>query len=284
MEILDTDLESSSNSDSESTSDSSESSRFSSVTFSSNEQESFLHWRFHTFCSWDRLEYMNHAKCLEWISIVNKLVLKKERQLNCRKILETYGYGPEDNRILRIDGFVKYYMNMKSANEARFLTELQRLGMKESLMHYDRRYIANLSEPIGRGAFGSVYFGLSTDKAKCKENKQVAIKVIQMNWRNPELTKRVVRELRILRKISSNDNVITLMDVKIGEMENIRNFEHIHLISNYMTVDLDKHLKDQDMTYTIDEVRSIMKQLLQGLQMLSFRPDCCRKPGVTIRR
>ena len=111
-----------------------------------------------------------------------------------------------------------------------------------------------------------MYFGLSTDKAKCKENKQVAIKVIQMNWRNPELTKRVVRELRILRKISSNDNVITLMDVKIGEMENIRNFEHIHLISNYMTVDLDKHLKDQDMTYTIDEVRSIMKQLLQGLQ------------------
>jgi len=266
MQILDADLESSSDSEESSKSDSESSVH--DTTFSEDEQEYFLHWRFYSFCRFERVDYMDQQKCLEWIRIVNKLLPAKDRQTNCRKILDTYGDALGEKQILRVQGFVEYYINMRGANKVRFLTEMQRLGMDEKILHYDRQYLADLSEPIGHGAFGMVYFGVSTSSASCGPGQRVAIKVISMAWRNPDMTKRVVRKLRILRKVSDNDNIITLLDVKMGGRETLKNFNYIHMFSNYMTLDLDRHLKNRDITYTGEQVNSIMRQILQGLQFL----------------
>ena len=87
----------------------------------------------------------------------------------------------------------------------------------------DFRY--ELLNVIGEGSFGQVR------KAKCRHNGSlVAIKLIRNAFANRYEAKKLLREVQILRKLSSNENNIycsKLLDIVIAEPQNDYNFNNI---------------------------------------------------------
>merc|ERR1719461_2096230 len=127
----------------------------------------------------------------------------------------------------------------------------------------------DMKKELGHGAFGVVSLALSTEKqTNLQPGTKVAIKKMLNIFGNPSGTKRLIRELRVLRYLSHHPSITQLLDVKIPKPHNLTKFDTILLVFECMDGDLTDHLKNPDITYTEGMLRSIMKQIMTGLKFM----------------
>jgi len=126
-----------------------------------------------------------------------------------------------------------------------------------------------MKQELGHGAFGVVSLGVSTDKQpNLTPGTKVAVKKMLDIFGNPSGTKRLIRELRVLRYLSHHPSMTQLLDVKIPKPHDLTKFSTILLIFECMDADLADHLKNPKVTYTEGMLKSIMKQILTGLKYM----------------
>ena len=127
---------------------------------------------------------------------------------------------------------------------------------------------------VGRGSYGIVV------KALKKKTKQiVAIKKFINLFRDIIDTKRILREVAILRKLSEHPhpNIITIYDIVIPNETTV---DEIYMITEYCEMDL-KTFIYSGFTITPDYIKKITSDCLNGLLYLSKRGIVHRdiKPG-----
>lgn len=110
-----------------------------------------------------------------------------------------------------------------------------------------------LNKRIGQGSYGVVWEAFDG-----YTGAKVAIKAISINS-DAFRAKRLAREIRTLRHLRSHPNIITLLDVLVGENANT-----IYLIFEFAATDLYR-LQCSNVFLTEDEVARAMFQLLTGI-------------------
>jgi len=127
----------------------------------------------------------------------------------------------------------------------------------------------DMKKELGHGAFGVVSLALSTEKqTNLPVGTKVAIKKMLDIFGNPSGTKRLIRELRVLRYLSHHPSITQLLDVKIPKPHDLTKFSTILLVFECMDGDLSDHLKNPKIQYTEGMLRSIMKQIMTGLKYM----------------
>jgi len=127
----------------------------------------------------------------------------------------------------------------------------------------------DMKKELGHGAFGVVSLALSTEKqTNLQPGTKVAIKKMLDIFGNPSGTKRLIRELRVLRYLSHHPSITQLLDVKIPKPHDLTKFSTILLVFECMDGDLSDHLKNPKIQYTEGMLRSIMKQIMTGLKYM----------------
>jgi len=154
--------------------------------------------------------------------------------------------------------------------------EVAGMSEEEMLLRHPSDFPLNMLEgqydvkkELGKGAFGVVSLAISTPKQKnLPAGTKVAIKKMLNIFGNPSGTKRLIRELRVLRYLSHHPSITQLLDVKIPKPHNLTKFDTILLVFECMDGDLTDHLQNPDITYTEGMLRSIMKQIMTGLKFM----------------
>jgi hypothetical protein len=113
------------------------------------------------------------------------------------------------------------------------------------------RYMLN--KRIGQGSYGVVWEAFDG-----YTGQQVAIKAVSINS-DAFRAKRLAREIRILRHLRNHPNVVSLIDVLVGENGNTT-----YLVFEYATTDLYR-LQCSSLFLSEDEVARAMFQLLTGV-------------------
>jgi serine/threonine protein kinase len=142
----------------------------------------------------------------------------------------------------------------------------------------------NVIRQIGAGYFSTVYLAKINeicikpkeltevtekdeikDIEKKKKTKRVAIKIFKKDdSRKEKLTKEILTEIEILKKFKNSNYVINLIDYKINET-------HMYVITELLGGDLYsviKHYKNNNRIIPLKFVKSVSKQILQGLSEL----------------
>ncbi|KAH8021518.1 hypothetical protein HPB51_015914 [Rhipicephalus microplus] len=112
-----------------------------------------------------------------------------------------------------------------------------------------------IMEKIGEGTYGVVY------KAKCKAtNKIVAIKKIRVENGDEGVPATTIREVALLRELK-HENIVRLIDVIMPPSK------AIHLVFEYMTMDLRKLLDTQAKNKTLDGavVKKYLGQIVDAI-------------------
>ncbi|KAH8021515.1 hypothetical protein HPB51_015911 [Rhipicephalus microplus] len=112
-----------------------------------------------------------------------------------------------------------------------------------------------IMEKIGEGTYGVVY------KAKCKAtNKMVAIKKIRVEGGGEGVPATTIREVALLRELK-HENIVRLIDVIMPPSK------AIHLVFEYMTMDLRKLLDTQPKNKTLDGavVKKYLGQIVDAI-------------------
>jgi len=126
-----------------------------------------------------------------------------------------------------------------------------------------------IKKELGHGAFGVVSLALTTVKQpNLPPGTKVAIKKMLDIFGNPSGTKRLIRELRVLRYLSHHPSITQLLDVKIPKPHDLTKFSQILLVFECMDGDLNKHLKDPNVHYNEEMLKNIMKQIMTGLKYM----------------
>jgi len=137
---------------------------------------------------------------------------------------------------------------------------------KFPLMMLEGQY--EIKQELGHGAFGVVSLAITTSKSSLPTGTRVAIKKMLGIFGNPSGTKRLIRELRVLRYLSHHPSITQLLDVKIPKPHDLTKFSQILLVFECMDGDLNSHLKDPKIKYNEGMLRSIMKQIMTGLKYM----------------
>lgn len=137
---------------------------------------------------------------------------------------------------------------------------------------FPTEYLENqytIDKELGRGAFGVVSLGVSTDaNQKLGQGTKVAIKKMTQIFKNPSGTKRLIRELRVLRILDGHPSLTRLLDLKIPTPHNLEKFGTILMVFECMDSDISGHLKNPNITYTEEQLRSIVFQIICGLKYM----------------
>ncbi|EPZ32808.1 Pkinase-domain-containing protein [Rozella allomycis CSF55] len=120
-----------------------------------------------------------------------------------------------------------------------------------------KRY--QLIRPIGYGAYGAVCAARDTETGQ-----EVAIKRIGKVFERKIITKRTLRELKLLRHFNSHENIITILDVLKPKDDN---FEEIYVIQELMEADLHQIIKSGQ-TLTDSHYQYFIYQILRGLKYM----------------
>jgi len=137
---------------------------------------------------------------------------------------------------------------------------------KFPLMMLEGQY--EIKQELGHGAFGVVSLAITTSKSSLPAGTRVAIKKMLGIFGNPSGTKRLIRELRVLRYLSHHPSITQLLDVKIPKPHDLTKFDQILLVFECMDGDLNSHLKDPKIKYNEGMLKSIMKQIMTGLKYM----------------
>ncbi|KAL1436010.1 hypothetical protein MTO96_010767 [Rhipicephalus appendiculatus] len=112
-----------------------------------------------------------------------------------------------------------------------------------------------IMKKIGEGTYGVVY------KAKCKvTDKIVAMKKIRLEGQKEGVPGTTMREVTLLRELT-HENIVRLVDVVMTASKTI------HLVFEYMTMDLRKHLDTQPDNKTLDAavVKKYLRQIVDAI-------------------
>ncbi|KAH6572750.1 hypothetical protein BASA50_006875 [Batrachochytrium salamandrivorans] len=114
---------------------------------------------------------------------------------------------------------------------------------------------------IGRGAYGSVWAAkeLSTQR-------DVAIKKVgARNFDETILTKRALREIKLLRHLNGHDNVALFIDVDVNDQTS--KFTELYVVEGLMEADLNQIIKSGQQL-TKQHFQYFLYQLLRGLKWM----------------
>ena len=112
---------------------------------------------------------------------------------------------------------------------------------------------------MGSGAYGVVVAALDLTTGK-----QVAIKKIEKGLDHPILSKRTLRELKILR-LMRNENIIPIMTIQLPA--NNHDFDAIYVVSQLMETDLTSIIKSKQ-ELSDRHCQFFLYQILRGLKYL----------------
>merc|ERR1740123_2780019 len=212
-------------------------------------------------------EYFSNPKNLKKITTQFQREMK-ELGVN-RKVLnqiqEELQGGDDDDEDDTSDSFP----SIEEEVEAKEETEEEMLlkhPSKFPLMMLEGQY--EIKQELGHGAFGVVSLAITTSKSSLPAGTRVAIKKMLGIFGNPSGTKRLIRELRVLRYLSHHPSITQLLDVKIPKPHDLTKFSTILLVFECMDGDLSDHLKNPKIQYTEGMLRSIMKQIMTGLKYM----------------
>ncbi|KAI8612395.1 kinase-like domain-containing protein [Chytriomyces sp. MP71] len=126
---------------------------------------------------------------------------------------------------------------------------------------------------LGNGAYGVVWAATSNETGE-----KVAIKKIRANnFEEPILAKRALRELKLLRHLHGNDNIINFIDCDInGETS----FNELYFVQDMMEADLNQIIKSKQ-ALTDQHFQFFTYQILRGLKWMHSADIVHRdlKPG-----
>lgn len=114
--------------------------------------------------------------------------------------------------------------------------------------------------PIGHGAYGVVISALD----KTSGNK-VAIKKITRAFDDPIDAKRILREIKLMKKFT-HENVIQIVDI-IPPPSTAEEFEDVYIVQDLMETDLHRIIYSRQ-ALTIDHVQYFVYQILRGLKYI----------------
>ncbi len=112
-------------------------------------------------------------------------------------------------------------------------------------------------KPIGRGAYGVVVSAYD----EC-HNCQVAIKKIKNVFQNSVLTKRIVREVKLMKLFNGREHILPILDIMTRK--NNDNTVDIYLVLTLMESDLDQIIRSPQSLSTA-HIKFFLYQLLRAL-------------------
>jgi len=142
---------------------------------------------------------------------------------------------------------------------------------------YFRPEVFQFVKKLGKGAFGTVALSKvkKATNSRLTVGAEVAIKHQYEIFRDPRLTKRVIREIRICRLLGGHDNLLGLLDLSISigrEVETrkrYKTFRGISMVMEYFAGGtLKDHFRNTRLHYSDDDIKSIMTQCLAGLRYM----------------
>lgn len=119
----------------------------------------------------------------------------------------------------------------------------------------DQRY--KILEPMSHGAHGIVVSALDQET-----QSQVAVKKIEGVFEHVTITKRTLRELRILRHLQ-HENLVQIKSIFIPQTKDV--FEEIYIISELMETDLASTLRSSQ-PLSDDHCQFFLYQILRGMK------------------
>mmetsp|Transcript_16408 Transcript_16408/g.27728 ORF Transcript_16408/g.27728 Transcript_16408/m.27728 type:complete len:417 (+) Transcript_16408:335-1585(+) len=118
----------------------------------------------------------------------------------------------------------------------------------------------SLIRPIGHGAYGVVISALDKETGD-----KVAIKKISRAFEDPVDAKRILREIKLMKKFS-HENVIRIMDI-IPPPPTAEEFEDVYIVQDLMETDLHRIIYSKQ-PLTIDHIQYFIYQILRGLKYI----------------
>lgn len=113
---------------------------------------------------------------------------------------------------------------------------------------------------IGQGTFGEVF------KARCKRTKRiVAMKKVLMDNEKEGFPITALREIKILQLLN-NENVVNLLEIVCSRASQYNRWKStFYLVFEFCEHDLAGLLSNINVTFTLPEIKQVMKQLMNGL-------------------
>jgi len=136
--------------------------------------------------------------------------------------------------------------------------------------HWDKRELRGRYEPknmLGKGSYGLVYDGISSHENKfgCTKGCKIAIKQIRRTFKTETDTKRLLRELRILRALNGHNCIVKLYDIL--PPLNPTNFATLTVVLEFADADLAKIFRTRQY-FTSLHIMYMFYQLLMGLKFM----------------
>ena len=148
-------------------------------------------------------------------------------------------------------------------------TRLPEIGKENYLKNYEFLYIDEVTKyeklgKIGHGTFGEVF------KARVRNNqdKLVALKKILMENETEGFPITALREFRILQLLN-HENIINLIEIcRTKPTKENRYVSTFYLVFDFCHYDLAGLLGNPKVQFTVGEIKTVMKQILNGLYYL----------------
>jgi len=123
---------------------------------------------------------------------------------------------------------------------------------------------------LGKGSYGYVWVAAPTGPS---EHTKVAIKNVKGIFNNHKEARRMLRELRLLRKLSACDNIVGIIDIL--PPRSLEEFNSLFIALEYVTSDLGKLLRTSQF-WEKDHVTWILHQILLGVKFMHSAKICHR--------
>mmetsp|Transcript_37777 Transcript_37777/g.100510 ORF Transcript_37777/g.100510 Transcript_37777/m.100510 type:complete len:422 (-) Transcript_37777:49-1314(-) len=127
--------------------------------------------------------------------------------------------------------------------------------VKGTIFEVDKRY--EISEPMSHGAYGTV-----CSAQDLEAGEQVAVKKIEGVFEHITITKRTLRELRILRHLQ-HENLVQVKNIFMTREKH--DFEDIYVVSELMEADLASTLRSAQ-PLSDDHCQFFLYQILRGMK------------------
>lgn len=131
---------------------------------------------------------------------------------------------------------------------------------KASGQQFEIRTRYSLIRPIGHGAYGVVISALDKETGQ-----KVAIKKISRAFEDPVDAKRILREIKLMKKFS-HENIIRIIDI-IPPPPTAEEFEDVYIVQDLMETDLHRIIYSKQ-PLTIDHIQYFLYQILRGLKYI----------------
>ncbi|KAL3895593.1 MAG: hypothetical protein SGCHY_004605 [Lobulomycetales sp.] len=117
---------------------------------------------------------------------------------------------------------------------------------------------------LGHGAYGVVVAARVKNPAVPETRRDVAIKKITKVFSKAILSKRTLREIKILRFFNGHENITSLLDMDIGSLSD---FDEVFIVQDLMEADLHQIIKSEQQL-SDSHYQYFIYQVLRGLKYI----------------